>query len=503
MKSIRLMFLILMLAVSTALLAQEGEGGGSVSDDSGIEGMNQEQSPYGYAIGGIFGAVSIDGKNYQQIGLRPEIKLWKLGIGLDINLLFDDEGKVRKEDWDEWKDYLDKMYYIRWGQKGDLFSFRYGGLAVTTLGYGTLITGYTNMLEYPTYKRQGLELGIETKHFGMEFIANDLKELSGGEPGFMGGGRIYIKPFSRLQIGGSIAGDLNEYKGLRDTDGDGIPDEMDAYPEDDDYATQIDYYRAKLDDTNEPTVIAELIASGLISDIERSELMDVNKNRSRTGFWAADAGVKLVDLDFFKVDVYTQYAMCLNTGGWGYTLPGVRIKGGSLFELYADYRQQSDEFIFGYYNDTYDLERAKYVQSGSDYVIQTKKDKLEAAEEAKGYMAGMRINLFELAYGKIEYQDMRWGDLRDKSLKGEVAMNKNVIPMISKAKAYYAQNNVDNFKLKSESTIMGAVIGIGMSENVSIDFNYLITFQDKDGNGEIEGSDETITNISVSTSTVF
>ena len=108
--------------------------------------MNQEQSPYGYAIGGIFGAVSIDGKNYQQIGLRPEIKLWKLGIGLDINLLFDDEGKVRKEDWDEWKDYLDKIYYIRWGQKGDLFSFRYGGLAVTTLGYGTLITGYTNML---------------------------------------------------------------------------------------------------------------------------------------------------------------------------------------------------------------------------------------------------------------------------------------------------------------------------------------------------------------------
>lgn len=75
MKSIRLMFLILMLAVSTALMAQEGEGGGSVSDDSGIEGMNQEQSPYGYAIGGIFGAVSIDGKNYQQIGLRPEIKL--------------------------------------------------------------------------------------------------------------------------------------------------------------------------------------------------------------------------------------------------------------------------------------------------------------------------------------------------------------------------------------------------------------------------------------------
>jgi hypothetical protein len=75
--------------------------------------------------------------------------------------------------------------------------------------------------------------------------------------------------------------------------------------------------------------------------------------------------------------------------------------------------------------------------------------------------------------------------------------------MISKAKAYYAQNNVDKFKLKSESTIMGAVIGIGMGDNVSIDFNYLVTFQDRDGNGVIKGSDEIITNISVSTSTVF
>lgn len=499
MKSIRLMFLILMLSLSTALMAQEGEGGGSVTGDSGVAGMNQEQSPYGYAIGGIFGAVTIDGMNYQQIGLRPEVKLWKLGIGLDINLLFDDEGKVREEDWDDWKDYLDKIYYIRWGQKGDLFYFRYGGLTVTTLGYGTLITGYTNMLEYPTYKRQGLELGVETQYMGMEFIANDLKELSGRNPAFMGGGRIYIKPFSRLQIGGSLAGDLNEYKGLRDTDGDGIPDEMDAYPEDKHYATEFDYYEAKTDNATATT----LANAGLISDITKADLMDVNRNRSTTGFWAADAGLNLLNLDFFKVDVYVQYAMCLTTGGWGYTVPGVRIKGGSLFEVYADYRQQSDEFIFGYYNDTYDLERAKYVDTGTSFDIVTKKDKLEAAEESKGYMAGMRINLFELAYGKIEYQDMYWGERRDKSLKGEVAMNKNIIPMVSKAKAYYAQNNVSNFRLKSESTIMGAVLGIGMSENVSIDFNYLITFQDKNGDGEIKGSEETITNVSVSTSTMF
>ena len=427
MKIIRLVFLICILTASAALMAQEGQGGGdTIGGDSGSGEITPGESPYDYAIGGIFGAVTIDGKNYQQIGLRPEIKLWKLGIGLDINLLFDDEGKVRQEDWDDWKDYLDKIYYIRWGQKGDLFYFRYGGLAATTLGYGTLISGYTNMLEYPTYKRQGLELGVETQYMGMEFIANDLKELSGGSAGFMGGGRIYIKPFSRLQIGGSIAGDMNEYKGLRDTDGDGIPDEMDAYPENDHYATEFDFYENRVS----LSVAEDLRDAGLISGITKDDLMDVNKNRSTTGFWAADAGLNLFNLDYFKIDIYTQFAMCLNTGGWGYTLPGIRVKGGALFEIYADYRQQSDEFIFGYYNDTYDLERAKYIQSGSSYIIETKKDKLEAAEEAKGYMAGMRINLFDLAYGKIECQDMRWGGLRDKSLKGEIALNKNIIPMV-------------------------------------------------------------------------
>lgn len=65
--------------------------------------------PYDFGMGAVFGAVSINGKNYQQIGLRPEIKLWKLGIGLaegvsvDIKYLitFEDkngDGKIRGDE---------------------------------------------------------------------------------------------------------------------------------------------------------------------------------------------------------------------------------------------------------------------------------------------------------------------------------------------------------------------------------------------------------------------
>ena len=69
----------------------------------------------------IIGATTINNTNYQQIGLRADIPIWKLGFGLDIQLLIDDEGNIREEDWDEFEDYLDKIFYIRWGRKGDPF----------------------------------------------------------------------------------------------------------------------------------------------------------------------------------------------------------------------------------------------------------------------------------------------------------------------------------------------------------------------------------------------
>jgi len=506
MKKVSVLAVLVLLFTSAFLYAQK-KTDTDVNGETEMSEETQQQveaQAINYMLGGVFGAVTIDGKNYQQIGLRPELKLWKLGVGLDISILLDEDGKVREEDWDEKNDYIDKVYYLRFGQKGEPFYFVYGGLESTTLGYGSIINGYTNLLEYPTYKRQGIDIGIETSYFGMQAIVNDFKELQGRNRAVMGGGRIYVKPFSRLQIGGSMAGDLNEYKGLRDTDDDGYPDEVDAYPEDDDRVTEYDYYLERLD--GQSAIVDELVDAGLISPIRTSDLQDYGNQRSRTGFWAGDAGLLVINGDFIKFNIYSQYAKSMNTGGWGFTVPGARLSFGNILEVYGDYRQQSDEFIFGYYNDTYDLERAKYVDDGTGnlYAV-TKKDRLESAEKLKGYFGGAKINFFNIFTGKAEYQDMKWGDTdkEDKSLRGELIFNKDLVPLISKAKAYYVQNNVEKLEWKTESTVLGAVVGIGMEEGLSIDFNYRITYEDKNGDGEIKGDDEEIVNVSVSTSAMF
>jgi len=498
--------LLVMSSMSGVSFAQTGDGEVKNSDVN-TDIQTGDQSATDFFLGGVFGAVTIDGKNYQQIGLRPELKIWKFGLGLDISVLLDEDGKVREEDWDEAKDYMDKLYYISFGKKGEPLYFKFGGLDSTTLGYGILLNGYTNMLEYPTYKRQGIDFSFETKYFGGEFIMNDFKEVCEKTPSFMGGGRLYLRPFSRVQIGVSVAGDINEYEGLRDSDGDGYPDEIDAYPDNDEYVTETEYYAAQ---GLQQSTIDDMVAHGVISGIDRSDITNYEEESSNTGFWAGDIALKLVNNAIVKMTIYSQFSQCMNTKGWGFTVPGMNLQLGNFMTVYAEYKQNSDEYIFGYYNDTYDLERAKFVDDGSGnlYVV-TKKDQLEDAIASKGYYAGLRLNFFNIISAKGSYQDLRTehelddGEDSIKSLRGELEVNADLIPKISKAKAFYVQNGITEFELKTESTLIGGVVGIDLGGGVSLDFKYLVTFEDKNGDGKIEGEDETIKNISVSTSAVF
>ena len=47
---------------------------------------------------GSIGTVTINNEVYNQLSLRPEIPIGKLGIGLDVYLYFNDDGMY----WDSW-----------------------------------------------------------------------------------------------------------------------------------------------------------------------------------------------------------------------------------------------------------------------------------------------------------------------------------------------------------------------------------------------------------------
>lgn len=486
----KLLFLsAFLIFVSMPLYSEETSVSGQFDSSSGLSSS--------FGLGCVFGSISANGQNYQQVGLRPEIEIWKFIIALDVNLFFDESGNIRKEDWNEPSDYLDKVYYIKFGQRGDPFYFKVGGIDSTTLGYGALINGYSNTLDYPTYKRQGLDIGFETSVFGAQLIVNDFKELRGYKKAVMGGGRAFIKPFSRMQIGGSIAADFNEYKGLYDSDGDGVPDRVDAYPYDKRYATVADYYAAH---GASPATIAELLALGLITD----NTFSYRGKRSTTSFWSTDAGLLVVDGSFVKFDMYAQFAQSFNTGGWGFTAPGFKFRLGNFFELYGDYRYRTDEFIFGYYNDTYDLERARFIDNGTELTVTTKKEQLLKAKPLRGYFSGAKLNLFNFLTAKGEYSNMSWGaHQKDRSLRGELEFTKTFIPFVSKLSGFYVNSDFRKGRWKSESVMWGGVMGISLASNAVMKIAYIVTYDDRNGDGKIKGKDETNARITASTETRF
>ncbi|MBI3579984.1 MAG: hypothetical protein HY089_11315, partial [Ignavibacteriales bacterium] len=85
------------------------------------------------------GLTVVDGKPYYLFNLTPELSFGNLGIGLDLNIRVGEDGKIRKEDFNEVYDYLRILRYVRWGHKKDPLYARAGALDYARLGHGSIM----------------------------------------------------------------------------------------------------------------------------------------------------------------------------------------------------------------------------------------------------------------------------------------------------------------------------------------------------------------------------
>ena len=78
----------------------------SLDQNTGSESAKpQPKKPFNMGLG--VGSATIDGNIYNQVALRPEISLGKLGLGLDLVVYIDSQGNIRKSEWDEPSDFID------------------------------------------------------------------------------------------------------------------------------------------------------------------------------------------------------------------------------------------------------------------------------------------------------------------------------------------------------------------------------------------------------------
>ena len=477
----------------------------------------------GVNTGVSIGAVTIDGKLYNQIGLRPEFSIGKLGVALDLSLYIDDQGNIRKENWDSARDIFEKIYYVRWGHHGDPLYVKVGAVDNYRLGFGILMNHYSNTVEYPNVIRTGLEFGLQGDRMGFDAMINNFSELTNG--GGLLAGRFTYRALGKLTLGASVVYDRNQYKTLKDRDGDGVPDYLDPFPDDKNYA--IDSDGDGIPDEDDPdrdgngfTDNAEwLINHGYDStyinddaykaDPEnwalthlKPEPFNINKAKDKAQFaLALDASYPIVNMKYLQLTTYAQWANFPYNNGWGITAPGFWAKF-AFINAYAEYRIFSKHFLPEYFNTTYELERAVFRTSDTLGVIEpVSKRKLldNVNEQLKGFVVGADFNLFNFLIFGAEYQNMSKSNLRIRTFRSTLDLNTSFIPKINRAGAYYYQNNARELFKKTEGTILGYRIEYEISPGASLLVDFRQTYRDLNGDGKISGPGETVKTTNIQT----
>jgi len=460
-----------------------------------------------FNMGGGVGSVLLGDETYTQIRLLPELTFGKFGLGLDIDLMIDSNGDIRKEDWDSFEDYVNKVYYLRYGNRGDSFYGRLGGFKSYTLGHGLVMKDYSNMLRYPEYKQIGIQLGGKLPVAGMTaevFTSNAVKND-------ILGGRLTIQPLSstsipllnKLTFGGTVAHDRNQIRGLLDSDDDNYPDHFDDFPYDDDWHNLID---TEIDDYHDLyfSTVENPTEEGFEEWFENNEYFENRRNPSFDDFDEDDVTVFGVDyeLPFIQKPLFTlsHYAEAaqIKDHGMGFIFPGFYSKF-LIFHMNLEYRMYQDDFLPAFFDQLYDEQRA-FVQTYADSTTVLSKESLvNGMTKSYGWYGALTTNILNFLFVTVAYEDMYdANDENFRSLWGKANFDTKLIPKLTKAEIGYSQTGFDKLDaLKTSNAMIDGTLGYSLGGNTQLVGSYQERYVDLNNDGKIKGSDETITSMSM------
>ncbi len=288
----------------------------------------QAQSPFynlrqdeGLFSGG-FGLTWIDGEPHYSFQLQPEITFSNFGLGLDFNLQFGSDGKVRTENFNEFSDYASIIRYVRYGQKRDPVYVRLGALDYATLGHGSIMYMYNNSPSFDT-RKIGLEFDIDFTDFGFETVYGNF-----GQAG-LAGLRGYVRPLKFTEYGSiPIIGNL-EF-------GASVVSDFDKY------AT---------------------VTSGEIDSLTgKFKVIKDDGSMTALGF---DIGLPVVRASFFKLDLYFDYVKLVNYGNGTALGMIMNFSGLGLVDVQTKFERRfnGDNYLPAYFNSFYEIERFKFNQN--------------------------------------------------------------------------------------------------------------------------------------------
>jgi len=167
--------------------------------------------------------LNVNKEGYLLVAFIPDLGFCKIGLGLYLPIIFSIERPkeffyskkwYNHSDWnfmsfsDSLHDLIIKFIYVRYGKKGDPFYIRVGSLPDVTFGNGFIMNQYSNMIDFPTIRRVGVEVGFVYKNLaGIELFSSDIsknKLLGYRLHGYPLGWNKNTSIFKKLDIGQTL-----------------------------------------------------------------------------------------------------------------------------------------------------------------------------------------------------------------------------------------------------------------------------------------------------------
>jgi hypothetical protein len=292
-----------------------------------------------YSASGAVGYEQVDDITYYQLRLIQEFNYKKVFMGIDLDFLFDKKGNLRKSDWDHLQNAVEKIYFVKYGNKSDPFYVHVGGFPEVNMGNGLIMNRYSNMQLYPELRNIGLMIGgnldIPThpsfELFSSNIIRNHILSFSA---------RCKPLPDSTVAVldgmilGASVITDRNQYANVK-------------------YVADDAYQPGNVHLKPDPVTVL-----------------------------GAAYTVPLYQSDTVTLGNYSEFAHILGKGS-GAILPGIYADFDWL-KVNLEYRLYGSRFTPSFFDRDYEEERAYQVEPGvADYA--TKESLLDSLTTAQGF----------------------------------------------------------------------------------------------------------------------
>lgn len=355
------------------------------------------QEPEQNQILGGAGVTWIDGQSYTTLTLAPDIAIGKFGMGIYLQLLFDNENslKLREDEYKDGAGILRAIRYLRLGQKYDSYFFRVGSLDRASLGNGFLVWNYNNASNYEK-RKMGLTADVDFDFAGFETVWSSVGTSN------MRGANVFIRPLKLANVNAPVLDKLRLY------------------------STYVRDSQVSAGTTVAGTdSLASLSAYGFGADL----------------FW--------LDFPFVKSSIYGDYSKFENFGdGQAVGVNLIFPEFIGLFGLAAKFERRflGGQFIPGLFGPLYELYRQTgLLNQNSGFIEQSMGifDQLQSAEKAQGYfgqLSGHVINRIRLM-GSFQ----KLNGIDNSGILHLEASAPNLIPLFE-LRAYYDKAGINGIK---------------------------------------------------------